>query len=101
MTDTDVLALSVEDRIATVTLNRPGARNALSRELRSALHRTIRDLDADDGVDVVILTGADPAFCAGLDLKELGSGAGASIEALGRDDRPPQDRGPSRRSPSR
>lgn len=94
MTDTDVLTLSVEDRIATVTLDRPGARNALSRELRSALHRTVRDLDADDGVDVVILTGADPAFCAGLDLKELGSGAGASIEALGRDDRPPQDRGP-------
>jgi enoyl-CoA hydratase len=94
MTASDVLALEVSDRVATVTLNRPGARNALNRELRSALHRTVRDLDGDDRVDVVILTGADPAFCAGLDLKELGSGAGASVEALGHDDRPPQERGP-------
>ena len=94
MTDTDVLTLEVADRIATVTLDRPAARNALSRELRSALLRAVRDLDADDEVDVVILTGADPAFCAGLDLKELGSGAGASVEALGHDERPPQERGP-------
>jgi enoyl-CoA hydratase len=94
MSDTDVLALDVTDRVATVTLNRPGARNALNRELRAALHRTVRDLDGDDRVDVVVLTGADPAFCAGLDLKELGSGAGASVEALGHDDRPPQERGP-------
>ncbi len=94
MSETDVLTLDVTDRVATVTLNRPGARNALNRELRSALHRTVRDLDADDGVDVVVLTGADPAFCAGLDLKELGSGAAASVEALGHDDRPPQERGP-------
>ena len=58
MSETDVLTLDVTDRVATVTLNRPGARNALNRELRSALHRTVRDLDADDGVDVVVLTGA-------------------------------------------
>jgi enoyl-CoA hydratase len=92
--DPDVLALDIADRVATVTLHRPEARNALDRALRKALHATVRDLDADDGVDVVILTGADPAFCAGLDLKELGAGAGASAEALGQDDRPPQERGP-------
>jgi enoyl-CoA hydratase len=76
MTDTheDVLLVDVADRVATVTLNRPQARNALNRALRQALHRSMRDLDADDGVDVVVLTGADPAFCAGLDLKELGAG---------------------------
>jgi enoyl-CoA hydratase len=94
MTDHDVLTVDIADRVATLTLNRPGARNALNRELRSALLRTVRDLDADDDVDVLILTGADPAFCAGLDLKELGSGADAPLEALGRDDRPPQERGP-------
>jgi enoyl-CoA hydratase len=71
---TDVLLVEVADRVATVTLNRPQARNALNRALRGALHRTMRGLDADDGVDVVVLTGADPAFCAGLDLKELGAG---------------------------
>ena len=70
----DVLLVDVADRVATVTLNRPRARNALDRALRQALHRSMRDLDAEDGVDVVVLTGADPAFCAGLDLKELGAG---------------------------
>jgi enoyl-CoA hydratase/carnithine racemase len=70
----DVLLVDVADRVATVTLDRPQARNALNRALRSALHRAMRDLDADDAVDVVILTGTDPAFCAGIDLKELGAG---------------------------
>ena len=91
---TDVLGLDITDRVATVTLERPGARNALNRDLRRALHHTMRDLEGDDGVDVVILTGADPAFCAGLDLKELGAAAEASVDALGADDSPPQDRGP-------
>jgi enoyl-CoA hydratase len=57
--------------VAVVTLHRPAARNALDAELRSLLHRTMAELDADDGTRVVVLTGADPAFCAGLDLKEL------------------------------
>ena len=82
MTD-DVLLVEVAERVATVTMNRPQARNALNRDLRRALHRGMLDLDADDGVDAVVLTGADPAFCAGLDLKELGSGAAATGEDLG------------------
>lgn len=60
--------------MAVVTLNRPEARNALNGEMRRALPAAISELDADAAVDVVILTGADPAFCAGLDLKELASG---------------------------
>jgi enoyl-CoA hydratase len=70
----DVLLVDIEDRVATVTLNRPQSRNALSRALQRALHRAMSDLDGDDAVDVVVLTGADPAFCAGIDLKELGAG---------------------------
>ena len=70
----DVVLVEVADRVATVTLNRPEARNALNRDLRRAIPQAINELEADDGVDVIILTGADPAFCAGLDLKELGSG---------------------------
>jgi len=66
----------VADRIATVTLNRPDARNALSSELLRTLGHLVGRADEDDGVDVVILTGADPAFCAGLDLKELGRDGG-------------------------
>ena len=68
--------LDVSERIATVTLNRPAARNALSSEVLSLLPERLRSAEADDGVDVIILTGADPAFCAGLDLKELGSSGG-------------------------
>jgi enoyl-CoA hydratase len=71
---TDVVLTEVADRVATITLNRPEARNALNTELRRALPAVLADVEDDDGVDVVILTGADPAFCAGLDLRELGSG---------------------------
>ena len=71
-----VALLEVADRVATVTLNRPEARNALSTELISTLSRLVAEADGRDDVDVLILTGADPAFCAGLDLKELGRDGG-------------------------
>jgi enoyl-CoA hydratase len=71
-----VVLLDVSDRIATITLNRPASRNALSSELLRLLPAVMTGVDERDDVDVVILTGADPAFCAGLDLKELGSTAG-------------------------
>ena len=69
----DVVLYEVADRIATVTLNRPEARNALSAEVRRLLWLRMEEAEADPAVDVVVLTGTDPAFCAGLDLKELGS----------------------------
>jgi enoyl-CoA hydratase len=72
MTDADVLLIDTKNRVRTLTLNRPQARNALSSELRKRFFHALRDAEADDDVDVVILTGADPVFCAGLDLKELG-----------------------------
>lgn len=72
----DVVLYEVAERIATVTLNRPEARNALSSEVLRLLPEALRRADTDDDVDVVILTGTDPAFCAGLDLKELGSTGG-------------------------
>jgi enoyl-CoA hydratase len=72
----DVVLLEVADRIATVTLNRARSRNAMSTELIAALTRLVGDADARPDVDVLILTGTDPAFCAGLDLKELGRDGG-------------------------
>ncbi|WP_319455306.1 MULTISPECIES: enoyl-CoA hydratase [unclassified Mycobacterium] len=75
MPDTDddaVLLIDTTDRVRTLTLNRPKARNALSSALRTRFFRALRDAQADGDVDVVIVTGADPVFCAGLDLKELG-----------------------------
>lgn len=67
-----VLSIDTTDRVRALTLNRPQARNALSAELRTRFYAALREAEADDEVDVVILTGADPVFCAGLDLKELG-----------------------------
>jgi enoyl-CoA hydratase len=75
MTSAPVVLMDVSDRVATITLNRPQARNALSSEVLGLLPRLMRDANQRDDVDVIILTGADPAFCAGLDLKELGSSA--------------------------
>ncbi|MDT5006527.1 MAG: enoyl-CoA hydratase [Mycobacterium sp.] len=72
MTSDDVLLIDTTDRIRTLTLNRPQSRNALSAALRRQFFAALRDAEADEAVDVVILTGADPVFCAGLDLKELG-----------------------------
>ena len=69
-----VLLVEKADGLATVTLNRPDKMNALSLELRRAIADTFQGLEEDDGVAVVIVTGAGKAFCAGLDLKELGSG---------------------------
>ena len=68
-----VLLVDVTERVATLTLNRPAQRNALSSALLGALRTEMARVDAHDDVDVIVLTGADPAFSAGLDLKELGS----------------------------
>jgi enoyl-CoA hydratase len=70
-------------RAAIVTLNRPAARNALSSELLGLLLTSLAAADADPGVDVIILTGTDPAFCAGLDLKELGTSGGDLFAVAG------------------
>ncbi len=75
-----VLQVEKRDGIATLTLNRPEQMNALSLELRQALVDAIEDIRQDDAVGVVILTGAGRAFCAGLDLKELGGERGAAPE---------------------
>jgi len=68
---------------AVLTLNRPEAMNALSAALRSELAQTVRMMEADTEIRVLILTGAgEKAFTAGLDLKELGSGASSVGDAV-------------------
>ena len=71
---TDELLVEIGDRIAVITINRPAARNALNRSVRKRLPAAITACEANDDVDVMILTGADPAFSAGIDLKEFGMG---------------------------
>ncbi|SDE54925.1 enoyl-CoA hydratase [Pseudonocardia oroxyli] len=62
----------VEDRgaVRIITMNRPAARNALSGDLIVALYAALVAADAAEPVRAVVLTGADPAFCAGVDLKQ-------------------------------
>ncbi|MDR2985090.1 MAG: enoyl-CoA hydratase [Nocardiopsaceae bacterium] len=79
----DVL-VEVKDKVAVVTLNRPERRNAISGRLLSALREALADLDRSDDVRTIVLTGADPAFCAGLDLTELGEPDGPlSVAGIG------------------
>jgi enoyl-CoA hydratase len=87
MSDEPVL-LDIDDGVATITLNRPEARNALDAATLRLLPEVVARADADSTVDVLILTGADPAFCAGLDLKQLGSTADNFRVAGGAGDRP-------------
>jgi enoyl-CoA hydratase len=56
--------------VRVLTMNRPAKRNALSPDLIGALYSALRDADDDPSVRAVVLTGADPAFCAGVDLHE-------------------------------
>jgi enoyl-CoA hydratase len=65
-----------------ITLNRPQAKNALSKSLRGEFVRRLRELGRDAQARVLILTGAGDAFCAGLDLKELGAAASGAALAL-------------------
>jgi enoyl-CoA hydratase len=60
------------DRVAVVTLNRPDKRNALSIELRVELADTLAELGADPSLGCVVLTGAGPAFSAGMDVTQFG-----------------------------
>ena len=72
----DVLA-TVEDGVATLTLNRPERRNALSRPMLEALARLLARFEIDDDVRCVVLTGAGGAFCAGGDVKAMAENDGA------------------------
>lgn len=72
---------------AVVTMNRPEAMNALSSVLRAELARSFDTIEADPDIRVIILTGAgDRAFCAGLDLRELGSGTSSLTDAVKSED---------------
>ncbi|WP_181411136.1 enoyl-CoA hydratase/isomerase family protein [Nocardioides humi] len=63
--------VEVEAGVATVTLNRPEARNALDSRLLGELSAALWAVEADPDVGMVVLTGAGPSFCAGADLKEM------------------------------
>jgi enoyl-CoA hydratase len=77
----ELVLVDTADRVRTVTLHRPEARNALNNALLRASALALEAAEDDAEVDVVVLTGSDPAFCAGLDLRELADG-GANLVGL-------------------
>ncbi|MGH9305937.1 MAG: enoyl-CoA hydratase [Acidimicrobiales bacterium] len=90
MTEADqLLRVAMQDRVATVTLNDPDRRNALSLGMVDALGRAFDELEADGAeVGAVVITGEGKAFCAGADLGALqdsGSRAGGSPDGGSRD----------------
>jgi enoyl-CoA hydratase/carnithine racemase len=75
-TGTGELLCEIRDRVAVITLNRPGARNSLSDYLTPALRRMIKQCGDDPNVGALLITGAGTAFCAGGDVKGMGSNSG-------------------------
>lgn len=78
-TGTEDLTATVDDGVAVVTMNRPARRNALSPAMLDAMGRVLDDLECDDDVGCVVLTGAGGAFCAGGDVKEMAEHTAAGI----------------------
>ena len=71
------------DDILIVTINRPDRRNSVDRDTAQALYDAFKAFDADDALNVAILTGADGNFCAGADLKAVSEGAGNTTRTEG------------------
>jgi enoyl-CoA hydratase len=90
MSSEPVLKIEREEPIAIVTLNRPDQMNALNAPLRLAIGAAFRELQADPKIRAVIVTGAGRAFCAGMDLKEIGGGGegvtGFDLSVQGQDE---------------
>jgi enoyl-CoA hydratase/carnithine racemase len=86
MSERPPVIVTDHDHVRIVTFNRPEVRNAFDRTLYSAAGEALRQAGLDDHVHVVVLTGTDPAFSAGQDLKEmavLASGSGGHDAAKG------------------
>ncbi len=80
-TGTDHLLARIEDGVAVLTMNRPDRRNALSDQMIGALATTLAQVEADDAVGAVVLTGAGGAFCAGGDVKGFAERSPGAPEA--------------------
>jgi len=86
-TGTDELLCEIEDRVATVTLNKPRKKNALGDVLTPALRETLLRLESHSSVGCVMITGTGDAFCSGGDIGGMGNrkgdrkGAGSSVQS--------------------
>jgi enoyl-CoA hydratase len=67
----ETILVERQDRVATITLNRPGALNALNSQVMTEVTTAAAELDADEGVGAMVVTGSEKAFAAGADIKEM------------------------------
>lgn len=65
------IQLQTHDHVAVIMLDRPEAMNALSAQMMAEVHQLIHQLDSDDNIRAIVLTGSDKAFAAGADIKEM------------------------------
>jgi methylglutaconyl-CoA hydratase len=79
----EVVHLEIAAGVATITLDSPSNRNALSRALLSGLEASLESALNDDEARLIILTHTGPVFCAGADLKEMRGGGGATGQSAG------------------
>jgi enoyl-CoA hydratase len=71
MSEFETILVTRTDRVATITLNRPKALNALNSQVMTEVTTAAAELDRDSGVGAIIVTGNDKAFAAGADIKEM------------------------------
>ncbi|QCU79525.1 enoyl-CoA hydratase [Citricoccus sp. SGAir0253] len=80
-TDYETILTSTEGRVATITLNRPKALNALNLRLTEELLDAAERFDADPGIGAIVITGSEKAFAAGADIKEMATHSFADVYA--------------------
>ena len=82
-TGTEDLLAEIDDGVAVLTMNRPNRRNAMSEAMMAAMERVLGEVEFDDAVGCIVLTGAGGAFCAGGDVKAMADGsAGERVQTL-------------------
>lgn len=79
---TDLVLVDIADRIATITVNDPDRRNAVTAEISAGLRAAVEAVESDTDVHAVIVTGAGKAFCAGADLTALGAAAEDGLRVI-------------------
>lgn len=84
---TQELLASINDGIATLTMNRPASRNALSRDMVQAMHAALTAYATDPAIRLIVLTGAGQAFCSGGDVKGFAQAASGAAPSMPFDQR--------------
>lgn len=98
----ETISVDTQEAVATITMNRPEARNAMNRQLRTEVRQAVDALNADDSVRVIVLAASGAGFCAGTDLMERDADADRDgyvtdmlrqeyhtlMEAIGKGDKP-------------